>query len=126
MLHSINISVPNTVAVKVQVLCTVTSKMISYFTVSLVLALNSTCSGLSLEFLIFCILIKHSSSRILLLFIKKCRSKGKKYIFPYLIFFSNRSKKIFRFVPLKGTVARDFWSLVLFMNRPHMGSKFIP
>jgi hypothetical protein len=22
---------------------------------------------------------------------------------------------------LKGTVARDFWPLVFFMNRPHMG-----
>ncbi len=26
----------------------------------------------------------------------------------------------------KGTVARDFWPLVFFMNRPHMGPLFIP
>jgi hypothetical protein len=27
---------------------------------------------------------------------------------------------------LKGTVARDFWPLVFFMNRPHMVPIFIP
>jgi hypothetical protein len=27
---------------------------------------------------------------------------------------------------VKGTVARDFWPLVFFMNRPHMGPLFTP
>jgi hypothetical protein len=28
--------------------------------------------------------------------------------------------------PLKGTVARDFWPLVFFTNRPHMGPNSYP
>jgi hypothetical protein len=28
-------------------------------------------------------------------------------------------KKISRYCPFKGTVARDFWPLVFFMNPPH-------
>jgi hypothetical protein len=38
----------------------------------------------------------------------------------------NQGPEILCYCTFKGTVAQDFWPLVFFMNRPHMGLWFIP
>ncbi len=40
-----------------------------------------------------------------------------------VVYLGNHSPEgvVSELINLKGTVARDFWPLVFFMNRPHMG-----
>jgi hypothetical protein len=46
---------------------------------------------------------------------------GQLYTLQYLDLTERDLRSLCNFHLLKGTVARDFWPLVFFLNRPHMG-----